>query len=258
MSENIEKLKELTEKLTLRDGLLRLIETCLNNVEYGFVLTDIDGTVLWCNNYFLKNTQYDYIDLIGKKTNIFKSGKHNIEFYSYLWKTILSGSIFKGIIINRKKDGTLYNEYNIISPVLDENNKIKYFFALKEDLTKNVGNGLFLNKEILNAIPFPIYCLDENGNFIYINNKMCEKYKYTEKEFISNLTIFDINKDLSLNDWLNEWNNLKASMSTSTLINAIHYTKDGIKLKTVISACKLIFKELNYSNNIILFQETEL
>ena len=64
------------------------------------------------------------------------SKKQSKEFYANMWKTILSKKPWKGEIINKKRDGSLYNEELIITPVLDEEGEIANFIAIKQDITE--------------------------------------------------------------------------------------------------------------------------
>ncbi|MCX7905544.1 MAG: PAS domain S-box protein, partial [Elusimicrobiales bacterium] len=99
-----------------------------------YFITDKEGKIIYANKALSKNTGYEINEITGKKTSIFKSGKHNEEFYKKLWSTILKGSFYRTRIINKKKDGTLYQVMLTIQPV-KINEEIKYFVAREEDLT---------------------------------------------------------------------------------------------------------------------------
>ena len=65
-----------------------------------------------------------------------KSDKHPQSFYQKLWDTILAGKVWKRELINKRKDGTFYQEENTITPVLDSHGKITRFIAIKQDITE--------------------------------------------------------------------------------------------------------------------------
>lgn len=69
---------------------------------------------------------------------ILKSGKHDEKFYKELWTTLSKGEVWQGRFINRKRDGTLYDEEDTISPVRDASGKIVNFVAGKRDITREV------------------------------------------------------------------------------------------------------------------------
>lgn len=64
-----------------------------------------------------------------------KSGKQDPSYYKNLWKTIMSGNVWCGELINRRKDGSQYIEEQTITPVRDEFGKITNFIAIKQDIT---------------------------------------------------------------------------------------------------------------------------
>jgi PAS domain S-box-containing protein len=90
---------------------------------------------------------YSLSEVIGKNPNIVKSGYHDEQFYSDLWRTIKSGKNWYGDLRNRKKDGTLYWESMIISPLVDKKGKVLNFIAVREDIT---GKKLMI-EELKNA-----------------------------------------------------------------------------------------------------------
>ena len=58
------------------------------------------------------------------------------EFFNNLWKTIINKEIFKGVIVNKKKNGLVYYVDTTIIPILDENKNIDEFIAIRHDITK--------------------------------------------------------------------------------------------------------------------------
>jgi len=103
------------------------------------MITDITGRIQWVNDSFLNLTGYTNDEALGKNISMLvKSGEHDEQFYKDLWSTILSGRIWKGIITNRKKNGTLYMEVQTITPVIGGNDEIVNFISIKEDITEKI------------------------------------------------------------------------------------------------------------------------
>lgn len=115
---------------------LRIQATALRSAANAIVITDSDGYILWVNDAFTLLTGYTSAEAVGRSTQLLRSGRHSQPFYEHLWNTIRSGGIWKGEIINRRKDGTEYVEYQIITPVRDEQNQISHFIAVKQDITE--------------------------------------------------------------------------------------------------------------------------
>ena len=100
------------------------------------VITDRLGIIQYANKAVEKITGYSREEIIGKKTNIFKSGKHEKSFYKYMWDTILSGRTFRSIFINRRKDGKLFYLDQTITPLKDSEGNIIGFVATGKDITQ--------------------------------------------------------------------------------------------------------------------------
>jgi PAS domain S-box-containing protein len=102
----------------------------------AIVITDRDGSIQWANPAFEALTGYSRAEAIGKNPRLLKSGEHEASFYRGLWDKILSGEVWQGEIVNRRKDGGLYTEEMTITPVLDEARAITGFIAIKSDVTE--------------------------------------------------------------------------------------------------------------------------
>src|SRR5450759_4701143 len=99
-------------------------------------ITDTHGRFEYVNSKFLEVTGYTQEELIGKTPAVIKSGLTLPDVYEDLWRTILSGMEWRREMLNRKKNGELYWEYEIISPLKNEHGEIVNFIAVKEDITE--------------------------------------------------------------------------------------------------------------------------
>jgi two-component system, sensor histidine kinase and response regulator len=80
-------------------------------------------------------TGYSLAELVGKPVSVIKSGKQSDVFYQHLWESIVNGNIFRGTLINRKKNGELFYEDKTISPLKDQKGEITYFVSVGRDIT---------------------------------------------------------------------------------------------------------------------------
>ena len=99
------------------------------------VITGVDGRIEFVNPAFEALTGYSRVEVIGKNPSILKSGEHPPELYRDLWNTLLAGRTWKGHLINRRKDGTLFEEEAVISPVRGALGTIESYVAVKRDVT---------------------------------------------------------------------------------------------------------------------------
>jgi PAS domain S-box-containing protein len=122
----------------LSEGIIRRMATAVEQAVESIVITDRDGAVEYVNPAFEQITGYAREEAFGKKLSMLKSGKHDAGFYREMWETINSGRIWEGRIINRRKNGDLYNEDATISPIRDENGVITHFVSVRRDVTHEV------------------------------------------------------------------------------------------------------------------------
>lgn len=100
------------------------------------VITDTNGIITFVNPFFTMLTGYAPSEAIGKTPNIVQSGQTPDEIYQDMWQTIRSGKKWEGELLNKKKNGDLYWEHEVIAPVLDANGNIFSFIAVKQDITE--------------------------------------------------------------------------------------------------------------------------
>ena len=126
--------QDITERKLAEEQLNRLF-TAVEHAGEAIVLTDSDGTIVYVNPAFEKTTGYARQEAIGNNSRILQSGKHDKGFYQNMWDTLLSGQVWRGRFINKKKDGTLYEETATISPIRNEAGRVVNYVAVKRDVT---------------------------------------------------------------------------------------------------------------------------
>ncbi|MBW1780114.1 MAG: response regulator [Deltaproteobacteria bacterium] len=139
--------------LTASKGLeqVRIQSIALQAAANAIVITDREGKVIWLNEAFTRLTGYGYDEMFGKTIEVLQSGMHPADYYENLWQTILSGNVWEGEIVNRKKNGDLYTEYQTITPVSDAQDRITHFIAIKQDITQQKQAAWELEKAIERA-----------------------------------------------------------------------------------------------------------
>ncbi|MBI4828769.1 MAG: PAS domain S-box protein, partial [Nitrospinae bacterium] len=89
----------------------------------------------YVNPAFERVTGYSASAVVGLTPRLVKSGRQPDEFYRDMWRTITARQPWRGHLVNRRKDGTLYEEAMTISPVLDERGDVAHFVAVKRDIS---------------------------------------------------------------------------------------------------------------------------
>jgi diguanylate cyclase (GGDEF)-like protein/PAS domain S-box-containing protein len=134
-----ERVMQRTGELSEALKHLNLQAAALKAAANAIVITDSHGTITWVNRAFTTMTGYSQEEILGKNPRLLNSGEQPESYYAELWSTILSGKVWKGEIVNRRKDGTTYTEEMTITPVSLEdtgNPSNTYFIAIKQDITQ--------------------------------------------------------------------------------------------------------------------------
>lgn len=114
---------------------LNKLSQAVENSPASVIITHIDGTIQYVNPTFTEVTGYSYYEAVGQKPNMLKSGAMPPNIYKDLWRTIQAGEIWRGELMNRRKNGGLFWENTLISSVRNEQGEITHFVAVKEDIT---------------------------------------------------------------------------------------------------------------------------
>jgi len=164
--------RDLTERLRAA-AAARVRSTALAAVANGIVITDPDGRIEWVNPEFTRMTGFSLEDVRGQTPRVLKSGLHDPSFYAALWRTIRKGRVWRGEMVNRRKDGTLYHEEQSITPTFGDDGRLLHFVAIKQDISdrKRSDDALRQSEEyhralIENALDL-IVVLDANGTITY-------------------------------------------------------------------------------------------
>jgi PAS domain S-box-containing protein len=153
------------------NSALRKTESVVQNMASSVVITDEDGVIEYANPATCRVTGYEMSELLGMHTRMFNSGKQNKAFYHELWNTIKSQRVWRGKIRNKRKDGSLYWETALISPVIDDNGKTINYLAIKDDITDLMEKELELEllSETLKSSQFAVVFTDAERQVKSIN-----------------------------------------------------------------------------------------
>jgi len=99
-------LHSLEQERHSAEELLRKLSSAVEQCADAILITDRQGTIEYVNPAFETLTGYSTSEVLGKTPRILKSGEQSVDTYSELWKTLLSGNVFRGILVNRKKNGS--------------------------------------------------------------------------------------------------------------------------------------------------------
>ncbi|MGA8162766.1 MAG: PAS domain S-box protein [Acidobacteriaceae bacterium] len=127
--------RDITERKR-REDTLRQLSAAVEQSPVSVVITDREGRISYVNRKFTDCTGYASDEVLGRNPRLLNSGYSPPDMYRELWTTVLNGGEWRGEFRNRKKNGELYWETALISPIVDANGSIEHLLAVKEDITE--------------------------------------------------------------------------------------------------------------------------
>jgi PAS domain S-box-containing protein len=147
--------RNVTAKHAASERLL-LQDTALNAAGNAVVICDGAGRVTWANPAFTALTGYTRDEVRGSDLGLLKSGLQDQAFYEDMWTAIRAGRVWRGELVNRRRDGSLYHENMTIAPVVSDRGEPTHFIAIKQDISGRIRSeqALLRRDAILEAVGF--------------------------------------------------------------------------------------------------------
>jgi PAS domain S-box-containing protein len=124
---------------------LRKLSLAVEQSPESIVITNLDSVIEYANEAFVRVTGYSREEVIGKNPRVLHSGKTPPATYTGMWETLTQGRTWQGEFHNRRKDGSEYVEFAIITPLRQADGTISHYVAVKEDVTEKKRMGAELD-----------------------------------------------------------------------------------------------------------------
>jgi PAS domain S-box-containing protein len=115
---------------------LRKLSLAVEQSPASVVITNLRGEAEYVNEAFVQTSGYTPDEIIGNNQRLLHSGLTPKSTYEAMWRSLDQGMPWKGEFINKRKDGRLYTELAIISPIRQPNGQVSHYLALKEDISE--------------------------------------------------------------------------------------------------------------------------
>jgi PAS domain S-box-containing protein len=169
--------KEAEEKV-------RELSQAIEQSPEAIVITDLDANIQYVNDAFVASSGYGRDELLGQNARLQRSGRAPNATYDALWASLRQGRTWSGELINRRKDGTEYTEFAIVSPMRDSNGRITHYFAVKQDITekKRLTEELDRHRHHLQQL------VDERTRELEIARTNAEVASVAKSAFLANMS----------------------------------------------------------------------
>ena len=192
----------LEEKIHQRTLALQKFSSAIEQSPVSVIITDVYGNIEYVNPHFFRLTGYTGSDVTGRNPRLLQSGQTSADTYAGLWQTLTAGRFWQGEFINKRKDGTLFTESAVITPIRNSTGAITHYVAVKEDITarkkhlKEIDDQLSLINQLIDAVPNPLFYKDANRRFIGCN-KAYEAAFGIGRDKLVGKTLLDLQKVLT-------------------------------------------------------------
>ena len=126
---------DVTQTKNARAHLARL-GAAIDQAAEAVMIANVRGEIEYVNPAFERVTGYTRDEVIGQNPRILSSGVQPASFYEAMWSTLLDGRPWISDFTNRRKDGSLFQEEAVISPIRDERGEVSGYVAVKRDVTE--------------------------------------------------------------------------------------------------------------------------
>ncbi|EKE17821.1 MAG: diguanylate cyclase/phosphodiesterase with PAS/PAC sensor(s) [uncultured bacterium] len=106
------------------------------NSHEGILIAALDGTIIDANDAFVRITGYSRDELLGQKSSILKDGLQDEAFYAGIRSQLLEQGFWRGEILNRRKNGSIFTESLNISAIRDDQGVIRQYVAMISDISQ--------------------------------------------------------------------------------------------------------------------------
>ncbi|MFA5083147.1 MAG: PAS domain S-box protein, partial [Hydrogenophilaceae bacterium] len=140
--------QDITESRQAEEQLRKLAQAVEQSPE-SIAITNLEAELEYVNEAFLRNTGYSREEVIGQNPRVLHSGRTPRETYVELWHALSQGRPWKGEFFNKRKDGSEYVEFAIITPIRQPDGRVTHYVAVKEDITEKKRMGEELDRHRL-------------------------------------------------------------------------------------------------------------
>ena len=134
-------------------------------------ITSLDGKMLYVNGKFSEVSGFSEEEILGQNHRVLNSGYHPPAFFEDLWKKVSSGAVWRGVMRNRARDGSLYWVDTTIVPLLNQAGECERYLAISSDVTarKLQEQNLQLLSNAVEQTADAVFITDASGLISYVN-----------------------------------------------------------------------------------------
>ena len=148
-----QRVEERTAALKAANDQLQQLAMAIDSSADAIFVTDADAVIQYINPAFTQITGWTAKEAVGQQTNILRSGRMSPAYYEDMWNTLQRGEVWRGRILNRRKNALplpllnqteappaeLYWAQSTNAPIRDENGVLLGYVSIQRDITQEVA-----------------------------------------------------------------------------------------------------------------------
>jgi two-component system cell cycle sensor histidine kinase/response regulator CckA len=128
---------DITERKQTATSLMRL-DAAINTIDETIIITNTQGIIQYVNPAFERSTGYSNDEALGANIHMLESGKHDQDFYQHMQQAVARGDIWKGLVVNKKKDGSFYDVEATLSCTQLPDGTVTNYITVQRDVTREL------------------------------------------------------------------------------------------------------------------------
>ncbi len=239
-------IRDISKRKKDQAELLKLTQA-IEQSPVSIIITDKNGLVEYVNPMFTHDSGYKPKEIIGKSTALLTADPSNDNLLTEQIKYLQEDKVWRGDILNRRKNNELFWVKVLLAPIFDEKGDISNYISVQTDITeakKKEELLKFTTYSFDNAADAAYWLDSETGNFIHANKVGISRLGYSEEEFVG-LNVLDIDGNFKTqDDWVEFSNGLKTKGDIT--IESLYIKKSGEVFPVEIIASTIEYEGKNY------------
>ncbi|MFT5720186.1 MAG: diguanylate cyclase (GGDEF)-like protein/PAS domain S-box-containing protein [Motiliproteus sp.] len=113
----------------------RVLSAVVEQSQASIMITDASGLISYVNPAFTAIMGYSSAEVVGQTPRFIQGDDTPLQTYQQLWRTISSGGVWRGELVNKTKSGEQVYESQVITPIKDAAQRISHYVAIKADVS---------------------------------------------------------------------------------------------------------------------------
>ena len=119
-----------------QDQQLRQLSMAVEQGAESIVITDVEGNIEYVNAAACATTGYDRSELMGRNPRFMHEADGAMTTYRQMWVELREGQTWRGQLINRRKDESVYYATAAVTPIRGAQGSVTHYLTVMEDVTE--------------------------------------------------------------------------------------------------------------------------